>query len=433
MGRTPTSDISAPLPPLNEVDTSPLSSTEQHPHRHFLQRTPEPVQLVTAENIRELREMIRYRYSLDVEIWKQKDVKEYMRGNLEENMRKSVAVLADIRKMVQGWDRREFFASDLEHRKFQEIGKRLLTGNKMDWEKNKPWEPAFNNMIPLRAPFEMGGRTETIAQRSAPSSFGNRQVIRERPEDVPYARQSQRPNQISDQNPPQRSRITRDPVRQTQHVESTPQQMQHGMEALHQEQYDVQPLRQAPYVTNPTPQMQYAADSVRQSQFVEGLSQQEMYALVSPQQSELSLLSSQRSELGVRSPPPSELAPGSPQSTRHFPYIPPDSHRTQSFVHNNQPTRRYGDLSHQQQSGVMVATPRQIEDSRLSRQRDIRAVSTPTPLIKLTAATPPVGRRVLSNPTHVDNVKYRPVRTDSPIPRGRVEGPPSSQHSSPGY
>ncbi|CAG5148127.1 uncharacterized protein ALTATR162_LOCUS2154 [Alternaria atra] len=430
VGRTSNSEVPAPLPPLNTVDAPPLPSIEQHTHRQFLQRTPEPAQLVTAENIRELRERIRYRYSLDVEILKQRNVKKYMRGNLEENMRKSVAALADIQKMVEGWDRREFFATELEYRKFQDIRQRLLTGTKIDWEKNKPWDLAVSNMVPLRAPYEMSNRTDPIAQRPGPSSFGVRQAVRERPEDVPFARQSQMQNHRSSREPVQ------NPPRQTQHFANTPQQIQHSMDSLRQEHDGTQASRQVPYFANPTPQMRHAADSVRQSQFVEGLLQQNVYALASPQQSEISLHSSHRSELGVRSPPPSELAPGSPPPIRYAAYTPSDAHgaqRSQSFMPNTQPAAPYGDLPHPQQGGTAVATHRQTGVLRPSRQRDVRKVSAPTPQIKLTAPTPPVGRRVLSDPSHVDNTKYRPIRMDSPIPKGRVEGPPSSQHSSPGY
>ncbi|KAH6873090.1 hypothetical protein BKA58DRAFT_160481 [Alternaria rosae] len=420
--RTPNSHVAATLPPLNEVDTPPLPSNQQDPSRQIPQRTPDPARLVTAENIRELRERIRYRYSLDVEILKQRNVKPYMRGNLEENIRKSVAALADIRKMVQGWDRREFFATDLEYEKFQVIKSRLLDGNKINWEKTKPWELDLSNMVPLRAPHEMSGRTESTAQRSAPSSFDSRRPPRERPDDVPFARQTQRPERVSDRNPSQRSRFATDPSRQTQHVANTPQQEQHGAHNS----------RQAPYITNPAPQIYRAADPVRRSQRVEGLPQQDMYALVSPPQSDLSLLS-QRSELGVRSPPPSELAPGSPSAARYAPYVPPDAYRTQSYMQNTQSAAQYGSVPYSQPGGVVAATPRQTEGLRLSRQRDSRVVSAPTPHIRLIAPTPPVGRRVLSDPSHIDDAGDGLIRIDSPVPRGRVQGPPSSQHSAPGY
>ncbi|KAI4634546.1 hypothetical protein J4E83_001865 [Alternaria metachromatica] len=433
MKKTSTLQVGAPLAPLNEeVDTPPLPSTEQRPSRQIPQRTPDPARLVTAENIRELRERIRYRYSLDVEILKQRNVKPYMRGNLEENMRKSVAVLADIREMVQGWDRREFFATDLEYEKFQVIKRRLLEGNKINWEKIKPWELDLRNMVPLRAPYEMSDRTESTAQRPAPSSFGSRRPPRERPDDVPFARQNQRPERVSDRNPSQRSRLAMDPARQTQLGTTAPQQIQHGLGPLQQEQRNAHSSRQAPYTTNPGPPMRYPEDPVRRSQRAEGPPQQDMYALVSPPQSDLSLLS-QRSELGIRSPPPSELAPGSPPATRYAPYAPPDAYRTQSYTQNPQSAAQYGNVPYSQPGGVVAAPPRQIEGLRLSRQRDSRSVSLPMPHIRLTAPTPPVGRRVLSDPSHIEDSGDRSIRIDSPVPRGRVEGPPSSQHSAPGY
>ena len=347
-------------------------------------------------------------------------------------MRKSVAALADIRKMVQDWDRREYFATDLEYEKFQVIKRRLLEGNKIDWERIKPWELDLSNIVPLRAPYEMSGPTESTAQRSAPSSFGSRQHPRERPDNVPFSRQNQRRGQVSDRNPSQRSRFATDSMRQTQLGTTAPQQTQHGLEPLQQEQRNAHSSRQAPYTTNPDPPMRYPEDPVRRSQRAEGPPQQDMYALVSPPQSDLSLLL-QRSELGIRSPPPSELAPGSPPVTRYAPYAPPDAYRTQSYMQNTQSAAQYGSVPYSQPSGVVAATPRQTEGLRPSRQRDNRVVSLPTPHIRLTAPTPPVGRRVLSDPSHIEDTGDRSIRIDSPVPRGRVEGPPSSQHSAPGY
>jgi len=406
--RTPFSSFSASLPPLNEVDTPALPSTEHHASRQIPRRTPDSARLVTAENIRELRERIRYRYSLDVEILEQRNVKSYMRENLEENMRKSVAALTDIREMVQGWDRREFFATDFEYEKFQVIKRRLLEGNKINWETIKPWELDLRNMVPLRAPYEMSDRTESTAQRPAPSSFGSRRPPRERPDDVPFARQNQRPDRVPDQTPSQRSRFAGDPSRQTQHHTNTPQQEQHSAHAS----------RQTAYITNPAPQMHHAADPVRRSQRAEGPPQQDMYALVSPPKSDLSLLS-QRSELGIRSPPPSELAPGSPPVTRYAPYAPPDAYRTQSYMQSTQSAAQYGSVPYSQPGGVVAATPRQIEGLRPSRQRDSQSISAPMPHIRLTAPTPPVGRfRVLWDPSHIEHTGDRSIRIDSPVPRG---------------
>src|SRR5438309_778197 len=95
-----------PLPSLAEVQGPPVSTVLQHQH---LPKQQESAHYITAENIRELRELIRHKYALDIEIWKQRDVKEYSRDHCNENMRKSDAALITIKRTVQDWDRKEYF------------------------------------------------------------------------------------------------------------------------------------------------------------------------------------------------------------------------------------------------------------------------------------------------------------------------------------
>jgi len=159
--RTPGSNSSALLP-FDGIDIMRMSLTLQDSDPQIVERTPDPLRSVTAENIRELRERIRYRYCLDVKILKQRNAKPFVRGNLEENMREAVAVLADIQNIVQGWDRRDFFASDLEYRKFQDIRNSLLAGTKIDWGKSKPWELDTSNMVP---PVRLSQRVEALPQQ----------------------------------------------------------------------------------------------------------------------------------------------------------------------------------------------------------------------------------------------------------------------------
>lgn len=103
---------------------------------------PPPVHQITAEHIRELRELIRNRYALDIEIWRQRNVREVKRPKVIANMRRSDAVLKVVRKALQDWDRREFFVSDLEHQKFVDIKDRVANGAKADWAKHPPWQIA---------------------------------------------------------------------------------------------------------------------------------------------------------------------------------------------------------------------------------------------------------------------------------------------------
>lgn len=158
-----TIDAPPPLPPLSEAYSTPVPaprSVPVIPQHSPLKPTPRPppeVQRITAEQIRELREHIRHRYALDIEIWRQRNIKEFKRNKLKENMRRSDAALEQIRKTLHDWDRREYFASDVEYRKFVEIKDRLLGGAKADWAKYPPWEIAQKGGNPFEGPWEKHG------------------------------------------------------------------------------------------------------------------------------------------------------------------------------------------------------------------------------------------------------------------------------------
>ncbi|KAF2267876.1 hypothetical protein CC78DRAFT_31450 [Lojkania enalia] len=97
-------------------------------------------QKITPEEIRELRDLIRHRYALDVEIWSLRDVKTYQRDVVLDRMRKSDAALGKIRTTVMSWDRPEYFQSEREYQKLQEIRVRVLEGGKREWGRHPPWE-----------------------------------------------------------------------------------------------------------------------------------------------------------------------------------------------------------------------------------------------------------------------------------------------------
>ncbi|OCK87387.1 uncharacterized protein K441DRAFT_701265 [Cenococcum geophilum 1.58] len=97
-------------------------------------------QKVTVEEFRELRELIRYRYALDVEIWGLRDVKPYSRDAVEERMRKADAALAKIQRTVNNLDKREFFSSHADYERLKEIKHRVLEPGKRDWRLHPPWE-----------------------------------------------------------------------------------------------------------------------------------------------------------------------------------------------------------------------------------------------------------------------------------------------------
>lgn len=175
-----------PLPSLSEPPafaTIPDISQRQTP-----QYEPDlPEYLITADNIRELRELIRYKYALDIEIWKQREVKEYARDHCKENMRRSDAALVTLKNTLVAWDRREFFTSDDEYDKFRDIKDRLMTGDKIVWEKSPPWEVVKRYSAPVRAPYEMNGRPPSVTPPWH-GSFDHQYVPSAAPRAQPYPR-----------------------------------------------------------------------------------------------------------------------------------------------------------------------------------------------------------------------------------------------------
>lgn len=91
----------------------------------------------TPEALRGLRDLIRLRYQLDVEIWSLKGARGPDRPIVLEKMAKSDAVLQEIYAMIYGWDGADW--SPDEWKLAQRIKERLELDNKRKWENNPPW------------------------------------------------------------------------------------------------------------------------------------------------------------------------------------------------------------------------------------------------------------------------------------------------------
>jgi hypothetical protein len=296
--------IPPPLPPVSEVHAPSLPAIQQPPQPRVLPKPLKPTHHITAENIRELREMIRYRYGLDIEIWKQRGLKGHMRDNLKENMRRSDAALLAIRKTLQDWDRREFFATEEQYQKFQEIKHRLMTGNKMDWEKNKPWEQSMQQMIPIRPSYEMNdrvyemnGRASSVAQRHSSIPYSNQQIARKSVGGVssPGQRQSQSQSQRSMAVPPQ-SQYDASSAQQSQYTAtSAPNSSQQNQYAAYSPQYG----RRA---VSPPQQRQGGVPHPQQSQRVVSSPQQSQGVVCYPQQGQGGVPHPQQGQRSVSSP-----------------------------------------------------------------------------------------------------------------------------------
>lgn len=143
-----------PIRPISSFIDEPAPEPVQQPK--VLQRQPERVTYVTAENIRELRELIRYRYTLDVEIWEKRNVKRFQQYLIKPKMTRADAALATIIATLENWNRQEFFKTREEYERFCEIKRRIDEGDKRNWTKNPPWEET--PIDPQAGPHEKDGR-----------------------------------------------------------------------------------------------------------------------------------------------------------------------------------------------------------------------------------------------------------------------------------
>ncbi|QDS69845.1 hypothetical protein FKW77_000194 [Venturia effusa] len=94
---------------------------------------------INPDSLYRLRELIRQRYALDVEIWSYRRVRRVDRGIVEDLMAKADAVLVEIQAMVTAWQGTEKLWTGPEWIKAQEIRDRLLADGKRQWLSNPPW------------------------------------------------------------------------------------------------------------------------------------------------------------------------------------------------------------------------------------------------------------------------------------------------------
>lgn len=57
-------------------------------------------------------------------------------------MRRSDAALATIISTLDGWDRRDYFATMDEYNKFKDIKNRIVDAQTRQWSNNPPWAKA---------------------------------------------------------------------------------------------------------------------------------------------------------------------------------------------------------------------------------------------------------------------------------------------------
>jgi len=90
------------------------------------------------ENLRELRELIREKYALDVHIWNNRRVRKPVRPEIEKKMEKADAILKQIHEIVRSWEPSDQWDTG-EWELAVEIREKLLEGGKRKWSENPPW------------------------------------------------------------------------------------------------------------------------------------------------------------------------------------------------------------------------------------------------------------------------------------------------------
>ena len=97
----------------------------------------------SPETLCSLRELIRLKYKLDIEIWGLRGARKPDRWIVQQKMEKADAVITEIMEMVQLWQHQSDGAwDDEEWERVQEIRNRLQTGGIRIWAENQIWNEA---------------------------------------------------------------------------------------------------------------------------------------------------------------------------------------------------------------------------------------------------------------------------------------------------
>ena len=112
---------------------------EELQHRRATERK-ERMRTAEPETLRNLRELIRRKYALDVEIWEDRDIRKPLRYVVEEKMEKADALLHEILSVVKAWDLKSPQWSAEERQLATDIKNRLEAKGKRWWVGNPPWK-----------------------------------------------------------------------------------------------------------------------------------------------------------------------------------------------------------------------------------------------------------------------------------------------------
>jgi hypothetical protein len=112
---------------------------KEREQRRREQRRQERLRLTTPEALHGLRDLVRTRYALDIEIWSLKRARGPDRPIVEIMMERADAVLTEIYRMVDTWDENNNLWSRQEWELARDVKERIFADGKRWWKNNPPW------------------------------------------------------------------------------------------------------------------------------------------------------------------------------------------------------------------------------------------------------------------------------------------------------
>lgn len=104
---------------------------------------------VSPLEVRELSELIRTRYMLDIKIWNKRYCHTEDRPLIEGFMRRADAALLRIRSTVEAWDNAEAWKFPADWRRLKDIRAKLDADGKRMWAEHPPWEDQPQGISPV--------------------------------------------------------------------------------------------------------------------------------------------------------------------------------------------------------------------------------------------------------------------------------------------
>lgn len=122
------------------LENERLERERQAIQQHRRDERMRKLQTISTDTLRGLRDLIRTRYELDVDIWNLRKVRKPDRHIVEEKMVRADAILSEIFAIVRAWDGTEKSWTKSEWEQAKNIQKRILADGKRRWAGNPPWE-----------------------------------------------------------------------------------------------------------------------------------------------------------------------------------------------------------------------------------------------------------------------------------------------------